>query len=314
MMNKFTDMSTFVAVVEAGSFSEAARRLGTTKSIVSTRIQKLERRLACALLKRGRSLQLTDPGQRFFEQARQLLQELERIEGEVNEAGSSLSGNLKLSVPVTFVARYLAPLLSRFADMYPALCLDVEADDRLSNLQDGHFDAAIRLGPLADSSLVARPVTVNRHLICASPGYLERRGMPAHPDDLPQHDGLLYLNREPHGMWSLPLEYEKQSFRVRVRMRTDSGFQLLAGAIAGLGLAILPTFLASDALVSGELVSVLPEYAPSGGQVNVVYRKTVRTSPKIQALVRFLEEEIGHPARWDMPLIERGLLPHPSHA
>jgi DNA-binding transcriptional LysR family regulator len=80
------------------------------------------------------------------------------------------------------------------------------------------------------------------------------------------------------------------------------------------GLAILPTFLASDALVSGELVSVLPEYAPSGGQVNVVYRKTVRTSPKIQALVRFLEDEIGHPARWDVPLIERGLLPHPSPA
>ena len=125
--------------------------------------------------------------------------------------------------------------------MYPALCLDVEADDRLSNLQDGHFDAAIRLGPLADSSLIARPVTVNRHLICAA-GYLERRGTPVHPDDLPQHDGLLYLNREPHGMWSLPLEYEKQSFRVRVRMRTDSGFQLLAGAVAGLPLSCRPSW------------------------------------------------------------------------
>ncbi|KOR21460.1 LysR family transcriptional regulator [Burkholderia cenocepacia] len=307
-MNKFSDMSTFVAVVEAGSFSEAARRLGTTKSIVSQRIRNLEMRLDCPLLTRGRPLQTTEAGFRFFEQSRQLLQELEHIEGDVQNSGSSPRGTLKLAVPGAFITHQLAPLLSRFAAKYPALCLDVEADDRRSNFGDGHFDAAIRIGQLVDSNLIARTVAVNHHLICASPAYLDRRGVPRHPDDLLHHDGLVYLNREPNGMWTLPFGRESKSFRVRVRMRTDSGHQLLAGAMDGLGLAILPTFLASNALLSGELLPVLPDYAPAGGHISLLYRKSVRTPAKIQSLIRFLTEEIGHPTDWDAPLIERGIL------
>ncbi|KUY99854.1 MULTISPECIES: LysR family transcriptional regulator [unclassified Burkholderia] len=313
-MNKFSDMSTFVAVVEAGSFSEAARRLGTTKSIVSQRIQQLEKRLGCALLKRGRQLQLTEPGHGFFEQSRQLLKDLERIEEAVQEAGASLHGTLRLVVPAAFVTHRLAPLLARFAAKYPALCVDIEAEDRLSNLQDGHFDVAIRIGKLADSNLVARTLTANHHLICASPAYLARRGVPAHPGDLLEHDGLIYLNREPNGMWSLPLDGARQSFRIRIRMRTDSGHQLLAGALAGLGLAILPTFLAADALIAGELVPVLSDYTPAGGQISALYRKTIRTPPKVQALIQFLTDEIGQPASWDAALIEHGILPRAERA
>lgn len=313
-MNKFSDMSTFVAVVESGSFSEAARRLGTTKSIVSQRVQQLEKRLGCMLLKRGRPLQLTEPGQSYFDHSRPLLQELERIESDVQEAGASLHGTLRLVVPTTFVTRQLAPLLVRFAAKYPDLCVDVEAEDRLSNLHDGHFDLAIRIGKLTDSNLVARTLTANHHLICASPAYLARRGVPAHPADLLQHDGLIYLNREPNGMWSLPLDGTQQSFRIRVRMRTDSGHQLLAGALAGLGLAILPTFLAAEALAAGDLVPVLPDHPPPGGQISALYRKTIRTSPKIQALVQFLANEIGQPASWDAALVERGILPRVRQA
>ncbi|WP_321967821.1 LysR family transcriptional regulator [Burkholderia cepacia] len=307
-MNKFSDMSTFVSVVESGSFSEAARRLGTTKSIVSQRVQNLEKRLNCTLLKRGRPLQPTEPGLRFFERSRHILQELKRIEDDVHETGSSLSGTLRLAVPVTFITRHLAPLLACFSAMYPALRVDVEAEDRLSNLTDGNFDAAIRIGQLADSNLVARPITVNHHLMCASPAYLERRGVPTHPDDLAQHDGLIYLNREPNGMWSLPLDGEQKSFRIGMRMRTDSGYQLLASAIGGLGIAILPTFLASDALLAGDLVPVLSDYAPSGGQVSVVYHKSIRTPPKIHVLIDFLTESIGSPASWDIPLVQNGIL------
>ncbi|KVH42714.1 LysR family transcriptional regulator [Burkholderia diffusa] len=313
-MNKFSDMSTFVAVVESGSFSEAARRLGTAKSIVSQRVQQLEKRLGCTLLKRGRPLQLTEAGRSFFGQSRLLLQEVERIEEEAQEAGASLHGTLRLAVPTTFMTRQLAPLLARFAAKYPALCVDVEAEDRLSNLQDGHFDMAIRVGQLADSNLIARTLTANHHLICASPAYLARRGVPAHPRDLLEHDGLIYLNREPHGVWSLPLDGAHHAFRIRIRMRTDSGHQLLAGATAGLGLAILPTFLAADALLAGDLVPVLSGYTPPGGQISALYRKTIRTSPRIQALIQFLGDEIGQPASWDAALIERGILPRARRA
>ncbi|WP_458369703.1 LysR family transcriptional regulator [Pseudomonas fluorescens] len=313
-MNKFSDMSTFVAVVEAASFSEAGRRLGTTKSLVSQRMQKLEKRLGCVLLTRGRPLKLTEAGQLFYADCTRIMLDLERAEESVQDSQASLSGTLRLAAPMAFTPRYLATLLARFALQYPQLCVDIEAQDRLANLQDGSFDVAIRLGMLNDSCLVARPLTENRHLICASPDYLARQGIPEHPDDLLQHDGLIYYNREPNGTWSLPLDGVQHSFRVRVRMRTDSGHQLLEGAIAGLGLVILPTFLAADALLDGKLVPVLADYAPSGGHISVVYRKTLKTPPKVQALIQFLGEEIGRPAPWDVALIARGLLVDKSTA
>lgn len=313
-MNKFSDMSTFVAVVEATSFAEAGRRLGTTKSLVSQRMQQLEKRLGCVLLTRGRPLQLTEAGQLFYADSLRILLELERAEASVQDNQANLNGTLRIAAPMAFTPRYLAPLLARFALRYPQLCVDMEAHDRVANLQDSHFDVAIRLGTLNDSCLVARPLTENRHLICASPDYLAHRGTPEHPADLQLHDGLIYYNREPNGMWSLPLDGAQHSFRIRVRMRTDSGHQLLEGARAGLGLAILPSFLAADALLDGSLVPVLADYAPSGGHISAVYRKTLQTPPKVQALIQFLSEEIGRPAPWDVALIARGLLAEKSGA
>ena len=197
------------------------------------------------------------------------------------DADDDLRGQLRLSAPLAFTPRYLAPLLARFAERHPQLRVDVQADDRFVNLQEPRFDMALRMGRLDDSCLVARPITANRHLLCASPAYLARHGVPQHPEELQAHDGLVYYNREPGGMLCLPVDGEPASFRIRVRMRTDSGHQLLEGARAGLGLAILPSFLAADALLAGELLPVLPGYSPDGGQVSVVYRKTQRTPRKI---------------------------------
>lgn len=307
-MNKFSDMSTFVAVIDATSFSEAARRLGTTKSLVSQRIRQLEKRLGCALLTRGRPLRLTEAGDAFYSDCTRILQDLEHAEASVQDRQTSLSGTLRIAAPTAFTPRHLAPLIARFALRYPQLSIDLETQDKVVNLQDGHFDVAVRLGTLHDSGLVARPLTENRHLICASPDYLTRMGRPEHPRDLHRHDGLIYYNREPNGMWSLPVDGEQQSFRIGARMRTDAGHQLLEGAVAGLGLAILPTFLASDALLEGALVPVLADYAPSGGYISVIYRKVPRTPPRIEALVQFLGEEIDRPTPWDAALIARGLL------
>jgi DNA-binding transcriptional LysR family regulator len=307
-MNKFSDMTTFVTVVDSGSFSEAARRLATTKSIVSERIQQLEKRLGCALIERGRPLRMTQAGLVFYESASRVLQEVERAEESVQDTQASLSGMFRLAVPMAFMTRHLGPLLSKFAARHPDLCLDVEAQDRVVSLQDGQYDMALRMGELSDSSLVARTITINRHLICASPRYLEQRGTPSHPNDLPNHDGLIYYNREPNGMWSLPVDGKRQSFRIGARLRTDSGHLLLEGARAGLGLAILPTFLAVEPLLNGELVPVLQAYSPSGGQISAVYRKTVRTPPKIHVLIEFLADEIGHPARWDADLMAAGVI------
>ena len=301
-MNKISEMHCFVTVADAGSISEAARRLGTTKSTVCQRIQQLEKRLGSILLERGRQARLTEVGELFYYRCTSILADVEDAENTVLMSQESVHGNLRLAVPMAFGMRYLTPILSSFAKNYPGINLDVEFDDRRVNLNEEGFDAAVRIGELPDSLLVAKVITPNRHIICASPDYLGTHGTPQIPQDLAQHFGLLYVNREPHGMWTLPVNNTLESFRVRCRMRTNCGHQLMEAAKAGLGLAILPTFLAAQAIVGGELREVLEPYAPRGGNISVVYRQSQRTSPKLRALSSFLSEQIGNPAIWDQML------------
>lgn len=295
-------MHAFVTVADSGSISEAARRLGTAKSIVSKRIQQLEKRLGSVLLERGRQTRMTDSGEIFYRYCIRVLAEVEDAENAVLMSQSSVRGRLRVAVPMAFGQRYLTPMLASFAKQYPELDLDLEFDDRRVNLHENGFDAAIRIGELPDSSLVAKTITPNRHIICASPDYLSAHGTPQTPQDLAQHFAMLYMNREPHGMWTLPVNNSLASFRVRCRMRTNCGNQLMEAAKAGLGLAILPTFLAAEAIVGGELKEVLKPYAPRGGNISVVYRQSYRTLPKLQALSNFLGEQIGNPPIWEQML------------
>lgn len=302
-MNQFQEMATYIAVVEATNISAAARRLGTTKSVVSRRIQQLESRLGIVLFERGKQLGLTDAGQTFYHRSVQLLADLAQTEEAVRTEHTSLHGRLRLTAPMAFSVHYLAPLLAEFMLQYPLVQLDAEYSDSYANLHQENYDIAIRIGPLPDSELVAQRICTNRHLICASPAYLARRGTPTDPNQLYQHDGLLYIQREPNGMLQLPVNGHIQSFRIGRRLRTDNAFHLLAAAKAGLGLAILPAFMAVDAVAAGDLQIVLPAYSPDGGDISAVYRRSKRASPKIQALTRFLSEHIGQPPRWELAIL-----------
>ncbi|NMM39944.1 LysR family transcriptional regulator [Pseudoalteromonas arctica] len=299
-MNKFLEMSTFVAVVDAGGISETANRLGTTKSVVSQRIKQLENRLGISLFDRGYRLYATEVGRDFYVQCVRILADLATVEESMLSEKSTLKGGLRLAAPMAFSTPYLTDILPAFAIQYPNLQLDIESSDRKVNLQDENYDVAIRMGQLTDSSLIAKPITFNRHLICAHPSYLKRYGTPHHPAELINHEGLLYIHREPHGMWQLPVEGKIQSFRIRSRMRTDNAHMLMEAARTGLGLAILPTFIAAEYIASGELQVVLPQYSPSGGDISVVYRQSKRASLRIQAFVKFLTDHIGCPPPWEM--------------
>ncbi|WP_285355245.1 LysR family transcriptional regulator [Pseudomonas sp. lyk4-R2A-10] len=301
-MNKLCEMQSFVMVVDTGSITEAARQLGTAKSMVSQRIAQLEKRLGSIVLERGRQARLTEAGEVFYRYCVRILSEVEEAEDAVLAFQSSLRGSLRLAAPMAFSIRYLTPILSSFAVRYPELRLDIEFDDRHVNLHEERYDAAIRIGELPDSSLVAKTITANRHIICASPDYLATHGTPQTPQELSEHFAMLYVNREPHGMWTLPVNNALESFRVRCRMRTNNGHQLMEAAKAGMGLAILPTFLAAQAIVDGELQEVLAPYAPRGGNISAVYRRSQRASPKLQALTDFLCEQIGNPPVWEQLL------------
>ena len=299
-MNQFIEMSTFIAVVEAQGISSAAQRLATSKSVVSARIQQLEKRLGVILLERGRQLQVTQAGQVFYERAVKIMADVVDAEESVSSLQASLHGTLRLAVSMVFSVTHLDRILTRFMLQHPQLILDVETTDRYINLHEEQFDAAIRIGPLTDSSLIARVIAPNIRVICASPDYLNRYGTPLTPYDLMQHQGMFYSNREKSsGIWHLPVDGDTRSFRIGTRLRTDNGFQLLQSAQAGLGLAILPTFLAHEALASGQLQIVLAQHAPANSHIALVYRQSKRASPKIHALYRFLMREINNPPYWD---------------
>src|SRR5512139_1182914 len=188
---RFEGLEAFVTVVDAGSFSTAAERLGIARSMVSRRIAELEARLGAQLLQRTtRRLSLTEAGRDFYERASRILIDLEEAEQSIATGQTALRGRLRLAAPLSFGVLHLASALDEFARKHPELILDIELDDRTINLVEEGFDLAIRIGHLQDSTLVARPLAPIRFVVCASAEYLRSHGEPHHPDELISHDGL----------------------------------------------------------------------------------------------------------------------------
>lgn len=255
------------------------------------------------LIERGRVFRVTQLGRHYHDFCVQVLGDVRDMEESIQSFDGGLHGVLRIAVPVAFVA-HLAPLIAEFSLIYPELKMDIDADDRHVDLNLGRYDAAVRVGVLEDSALVARRITANRHVICGSPGYLDRKGRPASAEELREHDGLLSMRRAHHGMWRLGVEGREQSFRIRSKMRSDNADILLGATLAGVGLSIMPTFLAGAYLLAGQLEIVLPGCVPPGGEISVVYRRAQRASPKINAFVEFLAQRIGQPPAWDRQLGE----------
>jgi DNA-binding transcriptional LysR family regulator len=301
-MNKLSEMECFVTVVEAGSISEAGRRLGSAKSVISQRVQQLEQRLGTTLFERGRSIRLTESGEDFYLNCVRILADVSDAEDAVQEVHSRLSGNLRLAIPTSFGMGYLTPIMAGFAAHYPDLRLDLEFDDRHINLFEENFDAIIRIGESGNSSLVSKVLAQNRYVICASPAYLAQHGTPLTPADLPQHFALFCTHRDVHGSWALTVDDRVETFRLRRRMRVNCGLQLLEATKAGLGLAVMPVFLAADALAAGQLCAVLNSYVPRGGNISLLYRRSQRVPLKLEALSNFLTEQIGNPPSWELKL------------
>ncbi|WP_368747148.1 LysR family transcriptional regulator [Enterobacter cancerogenus] len=308
-MNKFVEMSTFVAVVDALSVVGASQKLGTTKSVVSQRIKGLEKRLGVSLLERGTSLSLTEQGLLFYRECVRILDEVSLAEEAVTPGRTDVCGRLRMTTSHTFMCTHLSPILADFAARYPQIALDIVTEDRHINMHQPGFDVAIRLGTLPDSTLIARHLARNLTYLCASPAYLQRCGTPLHPEELAHHDGLLYSHRAPGGIWQLVHQGEVQPWRVRSRLRSDNAFSLLAAAKTGLGIMVLPLFLGAEAVEKGELQVILPEWRPDGGNIVALYRKTRRDSPVIQALVNCIGEHLGAEPEWERRLRLNGQLP-----
>lgn len=291
-MSLVDDMQTFVCTVEAESFSGAAQRLGVVKSIVSRRISKLETRLGANLFNRTtRRLSLTETGQAYYERARQILADIAEADEVAGRMQAALSGKIRVAAPMSFGISHLSPAIAEFLVLHPGLEIELELNDRRVDLVGEGYDLAIRIGKLPDSSLIARTLTHCRHFVCASPAYLEARGEPTSLNDLTRepHQCLIYNNIALPEQWRFRVDGEWKSVRVRAkRLGVNNGEVLRDAAIAGLGLVVLPAFLAARAIREGQLRSVLQEFELETSFIHAIWPPNRQLSAKVRAFVDHL--------------------------
>lgn len=284
-------MVIFARVVEERGFSAAARRLAVSKSAVSKQIAQLEDRIGARLLHRTtRSLRLTDVGVAFYERCARILAEAEEAELAVSRMSSVPRGTLRVSAPVSFGSRFLAAPLAEFAVRCPEVRLEMVLSDRVVDLVDEGYDLAIRIGRLADSSLIARRLCAMPLHIVAAPAYLAAHGAPLVPADLAKHNCLLY-SLSTHGDVYFCRDGEREvAVKVEGSMRANNGDVLLAAVLRGVGLAVMPAFLSASELRAGTLEEILRPYRATAGAVSAVYPHNRHLSAKVRVFVDFLAD------------------------
>jgi len=290
------DVLAFVRVVETGSFARAAERMGASKPALSRRVARLEDRLGARLLTRSaRGAQPTQVGQAYYERAAAILTDLEAAQEVVAEAVTQIAGPIRLSAPLSFGIAYLAPALADFALAHPAVELDIEFEDRAVDLVGGGYDLAVRIGRLADSALIARRIAPVRKHVIASPAYLGAHGRPERPADVAGHAVLVYGNEQ----WRFRVGERWETIRVTARMRTNNGEMLRAAARAGLGICMLPSFIAAPAIEAGEVEVILRDFPVEEGALHAVMPPGRAATARVRALVDFLVERFGPEPAWD---------------
>lgn len=301
-MDRLATMEAFVRVAETRSFSEAARRLRTSKSLVSRQVAALEAELGVRLFNRTtRSLTLTEEGRGYQTQVVRILGEIEAANASVNMLQVVPRGRLRMNAPMSFGVLHLAPAIRDFLARYPEIDLDLTLNDRYVDLVDEGFDLAVRIGRLADSSLVARKLAPMRLVVCGSPAYLATHGVPATPEDLRQHQCLAYSSNALHDEWRFgDADGRVATMEIKGRLRINNGDALRVAALQGLGLVNLPSFIIGGDLQAGTLVSVLTDHETQDAGIHVVYPHGRHLSLKVRALVDFLAERFGLRPYWDL--------------
>ena len=297
-MDKFREIESFAAVVDAGSFVGAADALTLSKAAISRHVAELEERLGVRLLQRTtRRLSLTEEGQAFYQRCKEILGSIEEAEAEASSRAGEASGLLRVNAPVSFGILHLAPLWGAFASAHPKVSLDVSLADRLVDLVEEGYDLAIRISRLDNSTLVSRKLATTRLVLCASPTYLREHGTPQSPEDLTRHAVISYSYFSSGDEWSFDGPQGKVTVKTRPRFHANNGDTCLAAALAHQGIVLQPTFLAGGALQRGELVELLPDYRSLELGVYAVYASRKQVPLKLRRLIDFLVEVFKTP-RW----------------
>lgn len=285
-LSRLSDAETFVAVVDAGSFSAAAQALERTQPSISRRVGSLEARLGVRLLVRStRRLRLTEAGAAYYERCRRLLAELAEAEADAAAAAQLPRGVLRVTAPPLLGRRRLVPQLPAFLERWPELSLELTLAERVVDVVEEDFDCAVRMiDPGRRPGVIARRVGAIAIVTCAAPDYLAARGTPRRPAELAAHDCLMQLTRPPRDRWAFGAE----SVAVQGRLRITDVEALRVAAVAGLGVARLPAFVVEDDLRAGRLRALLTRWRPAPVPVFAVYRERRHLPARVRVFVQFL--------------------------
>lgn len=293
-------MAIFARVVEAGSFAEAARRMGTSRSAVSKAVARLEKSLGAHLLNRTtRYLSLTEIGNSIAEHCSRMLEEASEAEKLVGSLSSEAKGVMRVSASVAFGTLHVAPALASFLPKHPELKIDLSITDRRVNLAEEGFDLAICVTGEPPPNLVARPLAPVRRKLCATPDYFCRKGIPQTPADLVEHNCLDYTRSGEPGYWRFTGPDGEIVVPVNGTLHVDDDEALSQTVLGGLGVGLLPTFIIGKDLQSGVLQAVLSEYIPVERHVYAMYIPTRHLPSKVRLLIDFLIAHIGDEPYWD---------------
>ncbi|QHQ36876.1 LysR family transcriptional regulator [Algicella marina] len=289
-MDRLSEMEAFVSVVDQGGFTDAARKMGMSKSAVSKHVSALEARLGARLLNRTtRRVSPTEIGLAYYDRASQVLSSASEADEMVNAMQDAPRGALRVSVPVSFGISQISARVGSFLCEYPDISLNLVLDDRFVELVSEGFDMAIRVGHLEDSTLRARKLAESRIVMAASPDYLRKRGKPEKLEELSDHQLLHYSNLATGNFWRLQTKSgEERHVRVGGRLTANNGESLLKAAESGLGVALLPAFIIGDSLQKGRLLEVLPDNQNPPLGIYAVYPPGRFVQPKLRAFIDFL--------------------------
>jgi DNA-binding transcriptional LysR family regulator len=295
-MDRLAAMEAFVRVVDAGSFSGAARLLRIGQPAVSKTIAQLEERLGVRLLLRStHGLTPTEAGRGFYERARRAIEEADEAEYAARGAGTTLSGRLRICAAVTFARLHVLPRLPVFLEQHPSLDIDIVLDDRNIDLIEEGIDVALRMGQLADSSLTARKLGQSPRRVFASAAYLERMGVPRVPADLAGHQAVIYEQRGGGTEWSFHREGTTASVAMQGRIRVTAAEGVREGVFAGMGLAVASEWMFAPELASGAVKTVVDGWSLPPVDLWAVFPTGRQASAKARAFASFIEAQISDP-------------------
>lgn len=288
-MNLHTAMSVFVEVAKSGGFAEAARKLGLSTTAVSRHVGELEKELGVTLLRRTtRHVSLTEAGSRYLPRAAAVLDEVASLNAEISSSDAAPRGRLRVTAPPALGNDWIAELAIDFVEAYPEIDLELDLTERMVDLVEEGYDAAIRSGSLPSSSLIAHRIVEMRYVLCASPAYLERHGTPRTPDELAAHPAVYWCGGASAGRWPLSRSSAPTPVPMRARLQISHFASLQDSARRGIGLAVLPLISVREDLAAGRLVQVLPDCEADHGILNLVRPPTPFEPPKLRVFIDFI--------------------------